>query len=378
MPRTGKRIKVSTGIYRNGPQGSTYEVRATVNGRTQTVTMPGDSTLKELKAKRADLFSDGHGAAPRAERGTLAADVPKYLRLIAHLATVDDREDHLAAWCEVAGHLPRHRITDQDVLAARVRWLTEGRPDRPPQAKRRRVHSGPLSAKTINHYTDTLRNLYHVLDGRSAKTPCDTISHLPVARTPIQRIPETLMLAVDQQLQAFEQSGRLRDAKVRARFRVLVSTGKRPIEVMRAKAEDVNLDARVWVPRDAKGGHTAGVYLNDDQLAAWRLFVEAGAWGAFSHGSFVKTLRGAGWPAGLRLYQARHTTWITASERGVDLHDIAAGAGHTDPRMTRRMYVPVLNSRLQKMSEALEGRFAGWPESVGPERNPGRKSNEDQ
>jgi integrase len=66
-------------------------------------------------------------------------------------------------------------------------------------------------------------------------------------------------------------------------------------------------------------------------------------------------------PAGVRFYQARHTTWITASERGIDLHDIAAGAGHTDPRMTRRMYVPVLNSRLQQMSERIDGRFDGWP-----------------
>jgi len=39
----------------------------------------------------------------------------------------------------------------------------------------------------------------------------------------------------------------------------------------------VNLEARVWVPRDAKGGYSPGVYLNDDMLAAWTLFIEARA-----------------------------------------------------------------------------------------------------
>jgi integrase len=139
-----------------------------------------------------------------------------------------------------------------------------------------------------------------------------------------------------------------------------VSTGKRPIEIMRAQPEDVNLEARVWIPRDAKGGHTIGVYLNDDQLAAWKLFAEADAWGPFNLGNFGRVLRTAGWPKGLRPYQARHSTWIAAAERGVDLADISAGAGHKDMRLTRRVYSPVLNSRLQAMSERLDGRFGGW------------------
>lgn len=72
----------------------------------------------------------------------------------------------------------------------------------------------------------------------------------------------------------------------------------------------------------------------------------------------------------MRPYQARHSTWIAASELGIDLEDIAIGAGHTDPRMTRRAYVPVLNSRLQTMSERLDGRFKGWPvaENSGPDK----------
>ncbi len=166
MPRKGKRVRISRGIYKDS---SGYECRVVVGGHTYSQRMPKDSTLDELKATRADLESTGREQSPRATKDTLRADMPRYLRQIAHLATVDDREDHLIAWCELYGEVYRHRITAKDVLTARVRWLSKGRPDGVRRSRKR--HTGPLSAKTINHYCDTLRNLYHVLDGRKAKTP---------------------------------------------------------------------------------------------------------------------------------------------------------------------------------------------------------------
>ncbi len=344
MPRKSKRITLAKGIYRNGPDG-TYEVRVTVGGETYAETMPKDSTLDELKAKRASLENQGRTDTPRAERGTLRADADRYLKLVTHLTSWKERKAHLDAWCVLYGDLYRHRLKESDVLAAREQWRET------------------MAPKTINHRVDTLRNLFHRLDGRKAPTPCDEVRRLTIPKTIIQRVSEKTILAVDRNLQQHERQHpeAFHGAKTRARFRVFVSTGKRPIEIMRAQPGDVNLKARVWVPRDAKGGFCAGVYLNDDQLAAWKLFIKANAWGTYSLGSFGRTIRAAGWPKDLRPYQARHSTWIAASERGIDLEDIAAGAGHTDPRMTRRMYVPVLNSRLQRLGEALEGRFQGWP-----------------
>lgn len=356
MPRKGKRRTITKGIYQDS---GGYEVRVTVGGVSYPARMPKDSTLDELKRKRAQLEAQGRTESPRAERGTLAADAPRYLKLIKHLESWKDREAHLKAWIALFGSVARHRIAGADVLAARVTWLSSLKPAAP---------------KTINHRVDTLRNLYRTLDGKRAPTPCDEIEPLHVPRTPIQRIPESLILTVDQNLQAMEakRTGPPWDAKTRARFRVFVSTGKRPCEIMRARPADVDLEQRVWVPRDAKGGFCPGVYLNDDHLAAWRLFIVEKAWGRYSTGAFARTLRSAGWPAGVRPYQARHTTWITASERGIDLEDISVGAGHKDPRMTRRVYVPVLNSRLQRLGEALEGRFRGW--NVVPTSDPGSKA----
>lgn len=342
MPRRGKRLRVAKGIYRDS---GGYEIRVVVGGHAYYARMPLDSTPDELKAKRAALENTGRTESPRTPRGTLTADAPRYLRLVEHLVSHKERKAHLEAWIARIGHVRRHRITPSDVLSARVAWLEDG-----------------YAPKTINHRVDTLRRLYRTLDGLKAPSPCDDIDPLPVPKTPIQRISNALILEVDRNLERLEQrrTGRPMSAKTRARFRVYASCGKRPCEIARTLPGDVNLEARVWVPRDAKGGFCPGVYLNDDQLEAWRFFHAVNAYGRFSTGAFARTLRSAGWPEGVRPYHLRHTTWITASELGIDLEDISIGAGHKDTRMTRRAYVPVLNSRLQQMSERLDGRFSGW------------------
>jgi integrase len=369
VPRKAKRQKVARGIYRFGPGGD-YQFKVTVTGRTFWGSAPHDYTEAEAKAAYATFVARAHKQAPeREERRTLELDSRRYIRLIKHLESWKDREAHLKEWNKLLGKVYRHRITSADVMRARVRWLSEKRRVEGPRGKIRILP--PVGAKTINHRVDTLRNLYKTLDGPKAPTPCDDVTPLHVAKTPINRdITPELILAVDQQLQTLERrtTGRPMSAKTRARFRVYASTGKRPAEIMRTKRGDVNLEQRVWVPRDAKGGFTPGVYLNDDMLAAWRFFDEVNAYGHFSTGAFARTLHSAGWPKGVRPYQMRHNHWITASEKGIDLADIAIGAGHKDARMTRKAYVPVLNSRLQRMSEAVDGRFQGWP--VTPKRAP--------
>lgn len=349
MPRAGTRITIAKGIYRDGLDGP-YELCVTVGGVTYRDRAPADATDAELRTAYADLVARAHKTTPRATHGSLLADAKTYLRMVGHLASVDDREDHLNAWCELYGNVQRHRLTERDVMTARAQWLQT------------------LAPKTVQHRIDTLRNLFRRLDGRRAPTPCDDVPRLKPPKTIIQRVSDALILKVDRALQAREQdpTKHFDGAKTRARFRVFVTTGKRPCEIMRAQPHDVDLEQRVWVPRDAKGGYCPGVYLNDDMLAAWQLFIDAKAWGPFNHGNFGRVLRSAGWPHDIRPYQARHTTWITASERGADLADIAVGAGHTDTRTTRKMYVPVLNSRLQQLSELLDGRFNGF--RVGPTR----------
>lgn len=343
MPRTGARTTLIRNCYLDS---GGIEVRVSVGGTAYYDRLPTDATRAEMKKAVADLRAEGHKETPPAKHGTLRKHARLYIQNVKHLATWDDREDHLNAWCLLYGDLQRHRLTEQHVLDARDIWKVEG-----------------LAPKTIQHRCDTLRNLFHRMDGRKAPTPCDEIPALKGPKTIIERVSDALILSVDATLQARERDPELQfsGAKTRARFRVFVSTGKRPCEIMRAKPADVNLQARVWVPRDAKGGFCPGVYLNDDQLEAWKLFIAADAWGPYNHGNFGRVIRNAGWPAEVRPYQARHTMWITARERGVPLEDVADGAGHKDSRLTKRVYTGILNGPLQVMSETMDGRFQRWP-----------------
>lgn len=270
--------------------------------------------------------------------GTLAKDAERYYPLIKHLADWVSRRSEIRAWLPHLGHMHRHMVTREDVLRIRGVWKTDGR-----------------AAKTINNRVTALRNLYHLLDGDEGTTPCDHVKPLPFAKEPPQVITAEVVNAV---LETLAVSPRMHAKADRARLMILASTGKRPCEVERAKAGDVDLPRRVWIVRDAKGGWSEGVYLNDEMLAAWEAFIDADAWGVFPD-HFPRRLRDAGWPEDVRPYNLRHSTWIVASERGADLADIQAGAGHRHISTTRRHYVPVLQSRMQKLSERLEGRF-GW------------------
>lgn len=338
MPRTGKRITVAKGIYKDS---SGFEVRVMVNRVPHLKRFPLETPLDDLKRARRQMKGRAETEHPKPRTHTLAADAPKYLKLMAHLASMRNRRAHLDAWIALYGDRYRHQITRAEVLNARVHWI-----------------NAKVAPKTINHRVMTLRHLYRTLDGRTAETPCDEVLPLPVPKTPIRRVSDDVILTVDRNLQARELDPKipLRDPKTRARFRVLVSTGRRPSELMRAQPSDVDLTNRVWVVRDGKGGWSPGIYLNDDMLEAWKLFIAANAWGEYSTSSYACAIRAAGWPADVRPYNARHTAWIMAVERGADMADVQLGAGHKS-LATTRIYTGVRNSRMQRLSETLEGRF---------------------
>lgn len=302
--------------------------------------------IKAWKARTLALLMK---RSPQPERsahgGTLAKDAERYYPLIKHMADWVTRRSEVRAWFPTLGTHYRHLITREDVLRTRGDWKAAG-----------------VAAKTINNRVTALRNLYHLLDGDDSPTPCDGIKPLTPSKVPPQIITAALVNAV---VNALAASTHREAAKDRARLMLLATTGKRPCELMRAQPADVDLLRRVWIPRDAKGGFCPGVYLNDEMLAAWQAFVVAEAWGAYSTTHFARRLRRHGWPVGVRPYNLRHSTWIEASERGADLADVQAGAGHKIMATTRRHYVPVLNSRMQRLSELIDGRF-GWHPRLAP------------
>lgn len=343
MGRRGRRRRLDTNIYRDD-SGCSVMVRDAEIGDRE-VRYPRDSPLDYLRDE-LDRLEKARERRRGTGRDSLVASATRYLNTKLGHCTAETRQSaksELASWCELYATRHRHRIEPDDVLAARDLWLERG-----------------LSPKTINNRVDRLRQLYRALDGEERWTPTDHIRPLRVPRTPHQRIAPALIVAVTDTLLARERRGILRDAKTRARFMVYASTGRRPSEIARTERGDVNLDVRVWVPRDGKGGYTPGIYLNDDMLAAWHVFIDADAFGTFDVNSFVRTIRAAGWPKGVRPYQLRHTIGQSMAETpGVDLADVSVHLGHRHIETTRRHYVSVVGSKLQVASEAVGGRF-GW------------------
>lgn len=135
-------------------------------------------------------------------------------------------------------------------------------------------------------------------------------------------------------------------------------------------ARYVDLERRLWFVRPAKGDRGAIVYLNDDMLEAWRLFIAEDAWGPYNGRSFVRTLHRAGWPTDIRPYNLRHSVGVALSDRRADFADIAAHLGHSSVDVTRAHYVPTAIGRLRALSELLAGRLTGLAGSTSGSTTP--------
>lgn len=320
-------------------------IRVTVKwaGHQKERRFSAGTPLRVRKSWKVDTLRKLMRRSPQPERsagtGTLARDAERYYPLIKHFNDWGQRRSEVRAWIKAGmGDTHRHVISREDILRVRGVWV---------QAK--------VAPKSINNRVTALRDLYHKLDGDDEATPCDGVHPLAVVKAPIQQVRVDV---INQVIRNLETSTTKHAKQDRARLMVLASTGKRPCEVERAQPGDVDMRRRVWTTRDAKFGLSPGLYLNDEMVLAWEAFIEAEAWGTIPD-HFPRRLRDAGWPNHVRPYNLRHSTWIAASEAGVDLADIQAGAGHRNIATTRIHYVPVLHSRMQRMSESLDGRL-GW------------------
>lgn len=338
---TRRRVRIAKGVYRDQ-----YGISAIVRVRPhpqKELRFPFGTTLKEIQAKRGEERTKLLALDPKPTRGTFKAEAREYLKLQKHLVSYASRCNEIGAWTQLYGHLRRRDLKPEHILKARQVWLAQ-----------------KYAPKTINHRVRALTHLYHVLDGASVITPCDEVEPLPVPSAE----PRLVSAAVIRKV-----AGKITDRATQARFMVLTATGRRPSELKRAQPTDVDLKRRLWIVRTGKGGQPTPLYLSDDMLAAWRRFVQVGAWGAFDVSEYAKALYAAGWPRewvrggrrrrnAVRPYNARHSVAITLGEQGADWEDLRDWLGHSSIKTTR-MYTGVLASRLKATSAKLTGRL-GW------------------
>jgi site-specific recombinase XerD len=340
MSRKGARVRIAEGIHRDN-LGLSAIVKV---GKVQREKrFPRDAKLRELQRWRDLMRAELLRTAPP-PMTPFGRDIVRYLRLVGGSlarASLKARRSELKAWMAAFGRKTRASAIDvDDVRLAIADWRTGGK-----------------SPKTIHNRWRTLVHFWRVIYRQPA--PFEGVD-LPrrVKRRPTF-VSADVIRAVEAQLRAHEAAGLLKPAKTRARFMVLAATGIRPSHLKRATPADVDLARGVMVLEGAKGGEPVALPLNADMRAAWLTFAAAAAWGPFDTRSFGRTLVRCGWPAGVRRYNLRHALGIDLSEGGHDLADIQQWMGHSDIKTTRAHYVPVLNSRLKRLSEAIDGRL-GW------------------
>lgn len=332
-------MRIARGIY-----SDRYGFRVTwrERRRQQEKHFPQDTPLDALKAYRLRMLKERDEDAALDPTGSFPRDAVRFLQTRKGLVSYKSDRAHLRPWIHRFKRLSRWAITHELVTLAIAGWQRDG-----------------YAPRTLRHRLRVLTALFHMLDGARSKTPCDAVTLPTIQRPRPISVSDTLVRDVALQLRKQEIPGirRLRDAKTRARFLVLATTGQRPCQVMRATPRAVDLQRRLWFVEPAKGDNGTIVALNADMVLAWQLFIAARAWGAYDSRSFSKTLQRNGWPKGVRPYTLRHTVGLSLSEAGVDLGDIQAHMGHRSINTTRTFYVPALRARLQAASAAIDHRI---------------------
>jgi integrase len=283
--------------------------------------------------------------APKSARGTLGAEIDRYLKLVATMPSINDRTRDLAAWKATFGMLPRDKITRDDYRLKLQEWRLTGK------------HGKPLAASTVNHRRTAMMHLFTVLDGKAAPNPLREIA--PFAEPPAE--PRDIGLETARAILAA-----MKPSKTRARINVLAWTGMRGnSELGKVKPQYVNLAQReCWAPTGKKGKPRL-IVLNDDGVEAWREFAYMKAWGKFSKDSLRRAFQRAVTIVNrerakrkldplphLRVYDLRHTIATAMRRGGADLADIQAHLGHSSPRMTQR-YAPFQSDKLRQVIGGL-------------------------
>jgi integrase len=351
------RRRLARGIYQDA-YGRSVIYHA--HGRPIETRFPIDKPLDVLQRWRKRQLGQAAERTPRDPRGSLARDIVAYLKRLKGRPGFKAERSHLRAWLIALGNVRRWTITPERAALVVADWRQAG-----------------YAARTIRHRVRVLEALWHALEGPKAETPVDDLTLPPKPKPRPVAVPDVTIGAVALELRKHEIARTLRDGKTRARFLVLATTGKRPAEVMRAQRGDVDLERRVWYTRTAKGGINTEVLLNDEQLAAWGLFVAAQAWGPYDSRSFAKTVQRCGWPKGIRPYQLRASTVQVLRRRGGDPSDVQETLGHTSIETGRAFYYAATVEQQAAISARLDDRFGVAVFAPLPRRSPTKAKRQD-
>lgn len=198
----------------------------------------------------------------------------------------------------------------------------------------------------------------------SAAWRSDHIQVNPAAR--VQRNPEppprTRVLSDEEMIRVWEAIQQLEDPHARVAMELLVVTGARRSEVLRARWEDFDLDARVWRIPAPKSGRPQMLPLSEEMAEKLRATPRFGTrvvaaivpdkarW--HLNPAWYAVREQAGIPD-VRLHDLRRTYGLCVAKTA-GLHIASKLLRHGDVRITERVYTPLDFEDLRRAQELVE------------------------
>lgn len=343
MPRATPGHLVAPGIYQHA---SGYRVVVTARRQKREATFPLSTPVAKLAQwqlrTKATLLED---APLTPARGTLAADVPRYLATITDPASRAYQSAQLQPWVTALGSRRRDTITSVDIRTALAGWLQE-----------KSARGRPYAAGTLNHRLSALRALYRTLDADSptAVNPVTRVAKLRERQPEPREIPREVIdlivaairdhrhahVLTSEQARAIYAAGQARPrpnrsalarqygcseamirkiqrsdgdlsawdapAFTRARLMVVIETGLPQKQVMGIRREHLSvapptrrqtpaIAGRLWVTPRRKGRGTEGVWLplTPAGVDAIQHLLDIGAAGPFDTTAMARTFKAA-------------------------------------------------------------------------------------
>ena len=342
MPPKGHRQKLEghPGIFRVGDSlTAKVQVGSGRDARTAEKAFDRGTSIKEIKRWQDDKRVELRKEVPTVARGSIEAETPSYLeRCEKRPASLGSKRSEMKAWVAEIGHLRRHQVKPEHIDRAIAAWL-----------------ASDVSKKTVLNRCRTLHHFYVTMaDDKKVKTPLDNVD-IP---RPSKRKPAFVSVAIIKRVEK-----KLRPYPLEhAYYLVTTSTGLRPAQIDRLRPTLTAADVRggVVMIEGGKGGEAIPLVLNRDQRAAFKALLAVE--GTRDATRYARLVRAAGWPVGVRPYNARHAVGIELAERGADDADIQKQLGHSSLKMIRDFYTGVRLTTMKRISRVLAGRGLGWAE----------------
>ena len=255
--KAGRRIRLAEGIWQDRYGISAIVVVGT--GRDERRFALG-TELDEIKSWRDRRRVDLRDTVPVANRkGTLAADVERFLDLLPDSNRRDDFEQLLSHWQRSPlGARPRDLISRLEIKEQLGKWENDF-------VRRGRTTRG-AAPNTLNHLLRALRTLYRELDGEEAISPAEKIKKRRRPKAEPRAIPVDLVQALLDNLpdrgQALRGKKRAKVSHTKIRLRVMAWSGLPQMQLERLRERDVDfVQQRIYVLPRRKGRGTKGVWL---------------------------------------------------------------------------------------------------------------------